>query len=235
MAPAAALCLLLLRPSAAQDVELSAPMELSASSVAAVAQSTVTPARLPAHARRPIFVTIHKEASRWKPFSVRAGGNPAKIKNAVASAVRKVKVKGKMVRKGDSSKAVAVARLHKVKGDLMLVVCVYPESLKRARRHLEARYWIVEGFLEGVQLAAVSISRGAASPEDLKEDSLTLTRKGRDFDEVLPSGAGLRVAALDARPRKASENAASIEAAEFGGRLGSVDFGYSVRGVAEQP
>jgi hypothetical protein len=41
------------------------------------------------------------------------------------------------------------------------------------------------------------------------------------------------VAAIDARPRKSSLNAAVVEGAEFGGRLGRVEFSYSVKGVSE--
>ena len=166
---------------------------------------------------------------------MRKGGNPARIRNSATIAVPAVGLTGEIIRKRIASKAAAVARLHKVKDDLMLVVSVYPESLRKGRKHFEARYWIVEGFLEEAKLASVSIAGGRASPGDLKEDSFTLRKKGIDFAEAFPSGARLRVAAMDARTRKTSRNAATIEAAEFGGKLGAVDFSYSVQGVTMAP
>lgn len=223
--------LLLARPAFAQEADVSTAAVVQSTETAA-GQSTETVKAV----QRAIFVKIHREAAAWTPVSVREGGDPAALKNSVKRRLQEVKVKARGTvtgYKGDVSKAKAVARLHDVKGDRMLVVSVYPAALKAARQHFEVRYLIVEGFLEEVKIAAVRIGAGSPPAEDEKRDSFALNREGVAFEEESPRAAKVIVAAINAKPGKNSWNAGTIRGAAFGAAdLGRVDLSYSVKGVS---
>ena len=222
---------LLLIPLHAAEPETAAPAASTAT--ASVVVSTEAAA---AQERRKlenlIKAKIHKDAADWEPVSVRAGGDPAEVKTRFSRRVKTVRVKGKQTERGEPSKATAAALVHKVKDDKMLVVSVYPDSLKRLRKHLEVRYFLVEGFLEEVKVAAVTLTDG--SPKDgARLDSFGLQSQGIPFQEEFPASAEVRVAALDPRPGKAALNAATVRLAAFGDRdLGFVNLGYSVTGLS---
>jgi hypothetical protein len=180
-----------------------------------------------------INVHIHKEAADWDPVSVKVIPDVGVNENAMTRRVHKVHIKGKSVAKGESSQAKTVARLHKYKDNKMLVLSVYPTSLKKLRMHLELRLLISEGYLEGAKLAAVTLKAGQQAVEYGKEDTFTLDRKGLEYVEDFPAEATLNISAISARAGKGSRNAGSVRAADFGGKeLGLVNLFYGVDSVA---
>ncbi len=180
-----------------------------------------------------INVHVHKEAADWDPVSVKVIPDVGLNENSVTRRVHKVRIKGKTVTKGETSKAFSVVRLHKYKDNKMLVISVYPAALKKLRVHLELRLLISEGYLEGAKLAAVTLKAGQQAVDYGKEDSFTLERKGLEFVEDFPAEAELRISAISARPGKSSRNAGSVRGADFGGKeLGLVNFFYGVDGVS---
>jgi hypothetical protein len=173
-------------------------------------------------------VIVHKEAVDWEPVSVRlrpaAGG-----RNSFEAGLRKA---GGSYR-GRPSAAKVAARLHSAGDDRWLVVCVYPVSLRSERMHMEARFFIQEGYLEEVKVAAVRIAGGRWSPDDEKEDSFSLKAKGMDFNEQMPASAEITLAVIDPRLGPHTLNAGSARHASFGGEdLGFVNFSWSVTGVS---
>ena len=94
-------------------------------------------------------VIVHKEAADGEPVSVRlrpaAGG-----RSSFEDKVRKVGGRDR----GRSSAVKVVARVHPAGDDHWLVVCVYPVALRFKRMHMEARFFIQEGYLEGVKASA---------------------------------------------------------------------------------
>ena len=208
------------------------PLELGTT---APIEEAAQPEQPPEH---PIRVHVHREAAHWKPIGLRtAAEDPAtfmQIKTAFTRKIRASTVKGKRVLKGEPSRKVkATARLHKVGEDLLLVVSVYPASLRSLRKHMEVRYRLVEGFLEEVQVAAVTIRGGAPSPEDESLDAVALEKRGIEFREDFPGSGQVRVTAIDAKVSKRAYNVATVRKAEFGDReLGTVDLTYFAKGLA---
>lgn len=177
-----------------------------------------------AAAQGSIKAHIHREAAVWEPVGVKAGG-AVPARTSFSWRLRKSKKKTLV---GQTSKAKAFARLYKVKDDTQLVVSVFPEALAAQGTHVELRFLLVEGFLEELSVKAVTASSGG--PED---DARALQAKGLSFQEESPASGSLSVAALDARPGKASVNAGSLKLAAFADPgLGFVSLSYSARGVA---
>ncbi|MCX5794438.1 MAG: hypothetical protein NTY77_02935 [Elusimicrobia bacterium] len=203
-----------------------------ASSTAAVAASTPVVVSPPAAPEEPVVprsrVVVHREAADWEPVSVRlrpaAGG-----RSSFEANVRKV---GGRYR-GRSSAVKAAARVYPAGEDLWLVVCVYPAALRPRRMHLEARFFIQEGYLEKVEISAVRVVGGAWSPADEKEDTFTLRSQGVDFNEQMPGSAEIALTAINPGPGPRAPNAGGVRHAAFGGEdLGFVNFSWSVTGVA---
>ncbi|MBI3551672.1 MAG: hypothetical protein HY077_04080 [Elusimicrobia bacterium] len=173
--------------------------------------------------KNPIAVRLHKESADWEPVSLRVGGDPAQAANSFTRLLRQ---------KRKPSKAKASARVHAFRGDTMLVISLYPDSLKKLGMHIEVRYLLVEGWLEEVKIAAVTL-RAGQSFEYGAEDSFSLARKGLSFREDFPAEAEVKVSALNPRPGSGSRNGGRVKGADFGGdELGVVDFSYGTAGVA---
>lgn len=138
--------------------------------------------------------------------------------------------------RGETSKVEAQARLYRVKDDRMLVVSLYPASLRSKLRlkHLEVRYLVSEGFLDEVKIAVITLKPESGYLPPGKEDSFALKEKGRSFLEEFPERAALKLSAFDARPGKRSFNAACVHLAQFADwDLQKANFGYALRGVTE--
>jgi hypothetical protein len=203
-----------------------------ASSTAAVEASTPTASAAVETPEQPAIpksrVIVHKDAADWEPVSVRlrpaAGG-----RSSFEAKLRKV---GGRYR-GRPSAVKAAARVHAAGEDSWLVVCVYPASLRSQRAHMEARFFIQEGYLEKVELATVRIAGGEWSADDDKEDSFSLKAKGVDFNERMPGSAEVELSAIDPGPGPRACNAGQVHHAAFGGEdLGFVNFSWSVTGVS---
>ena len=174
-----------------------------------------------------IAVRIHKEAVDWEPVSVVVIGDAGINENSVTRKVPGARGKG------HKSAAKAVARLHPYKGDKMLVVSLYPASFKKSSVHLEVRLQIIEGYLEGASIAAITLKAGQQPVAYGAEDSFTLGRRGLEFAEDFPAEAALKISAIDSKPGKTSRNAGSVSGADFGGKeLGTISFFYGTQGVA---
>ncbi|MBI3288556.1 MAG: hypothetical protein HYZ74_03455, partial [Elusimicrobia bacterium] len=115
-----------------------------------------------------------------------------------------------------------------------LVVSVYPKSLERREAHIEVRFRVFEGFVEEMQVAAVSIiDRRRREPSAHPLDSFDLRAEGIEFQEEGPGSGAVVVSALDARTRKDAANSGRLELAEFVDKdLGFVNLSWSARGVA---
>lgn len=174
-----------------------------------------------------LHAVIHPEAKDWEPVSLHAGGDPGQ---ATSSAVlRQVRFKGKL--RGETSRAKASARLIPSKEDRWLVVSIFPKALERKRGHFEIRFRLVEGFVEDVQVRAVTVvARDLHAGIGL--DSYALRAGGIAFEEDSPGSAQILVSALDARPGKKAFNAGKLKLAAFAGKdLGYCDASWSVRGL----
>jgi len=189
----------------------------------------------------PIAVHVHKEARDWEPISMRVGGDPGQAGNSFTRRIKTVRVKGTKKTAGQSSKATAVARAHPLKGDTLLIISLYPASLKASGAHIEVRYLISEGWLEEAKVAAVTVRAGQPGYRHGAEDSVTLAMKGIEFREDFPSEGDLRVSALDPKVGKSARNAGRVSGADFGGAaygeadLGLVNLSYSAKGVEGAP
>ena len=117
------------------------------------------------------------------------------------------------------------------------VISIFPQALQAERTHIELRFLIIEGYLEKLELAAVTAAEGAG-PED---DAATLQAKGLGYQEEFPSAGALKISAIDARPGKGALNAGALTGAVFPKwlsessakpGLGLVSLEYSSRGLA---
>ena len=179
-----------------------------------------------AWAKGPAAVTVGADAQDWRPVSVRS--SPAAVGRTFFE--RKVG-QGR----GAPSPARAAARLHADKKGRLLIVSVYPSSLRGRRTHLEVRLSVEQGELEKASVAAVTVVGGTPSAADEKEDSVTLRAKGTDFIEESPASASLFLSSLDLGPGRAA-NAGRVKDASFGGmNLGMVDFSWNLSQVAPEP
>lgn len=217
----AAIWLRYLIESAARPV-VEAPKEIKGSGVKVGTGQAAAPST------RKLNVRVHADAKEWEPVSLVKSGDAFQAKTFFTRRIRKVKG----AYKGEDAAAKAAARLHRVKDDTMLIIAVYPASLRFRRTHLEARFLIQEGFLEEVKVAAVSVPGGVWTEGDQQEDSFTLRAKGVEFEEEAPGSAQARLSAIDALPGKDALNAGSIRLAAFGDKdLAFVSFGWSVAGL----
>ncbi|MFI5349561.1 MAG: hypothetical protein ACHQ2Z_08465, partial [Elusimicrobiota bacterium] len=176
---------------------------------------------------RPLHAVIHAEAKEWEPVALKAGGDPFQAETKAV--LREEKVKGKY--KGTSSKATASARLHKDgKYDRWLVVSIFPKELERRRMHIEARFRIVEGFVEEAKAELVSITDRRQSGAGL--DTFELRERGVEFGEASPASGTLLISALDPRPSASALNAGALKLAAFDNALvGLADVSWSVKGL----
>jgi hypothetical protein len=209
----------------AQAAPVASTETVSSSTAAAVVAPAAAPEK-PAVVKSRVIV--HKEAADWEPVSVRlrpsAGG-----RSSFEAKVRKVGGR----ERGLPSKVKVAARVHPAGDDRWLVVSVYPVSLRPKRMHLEARFFIQEGYLEGVKVAAVRIVGGQWSPDDDKQDSFSLKAKGMDFNEQLPGGGEITLSVIDPGPGSRALNEGAVRHAFFGGEdLGFVNFSWSAAGVS---
>jgi hypothetical protein len=179
-------------------------------------------------------VHIHPEAAEWEPFSVKDAGESFKARTFFERRVRKMRKSGY---KGEASASKAKARSYQVKDDRMLVVSVYPAVLRARRTHVEVRFLVVEGYLEEVKVAAVTVSGDREfAAADENEDSVSLRADGVDFIEIYPSAAEVQVLALDPGPGRSAYNAGAVRLSAFGETdMGFVNFGWSLRGVEAGP
>lgn len=177
---------------------------------------------------RPMHAVIHADAKDWEPIGLRVGGVPGSGSNSVALKV--VKVKGRM--KGENSKAAAVARLHDGrKESTWLVISLYPDSLASKRAHFEVRLRVFEGFVENVQVAAITVTERRRKPSSKRLDAYELRSEGIEYQEDRPGSGRVLVSALDPRPGRRSLNSGRLEKAEFSKALGFVNLSWSLRGV----
>lgn len=233
------LALALAARSAAQTPSTAA---VTASTSAVVASSSTAPtdevaghgfkiggAAPKAKLARPMHAVIQKDAADWEPIALKEGGVPGSGENLVSLKV--VKVKGRM--KGENSKARSGARLHKgPKDSRWLAITLYPKSLERKRTHLEVRLRIFEGYVEQVEVAAVTVTdrRRPASPTLF--DSYDLREQGIEYQEERPGSGLVVVSELDPRPGAAAANAGRLEKAEFADSdLGFVNLSWSTKGL----
>ncbi len=172
-----------------------------------------------------VHVRVGLDAEDWKPVSVRRVSGGA----GRTGFERQIK-RGR----GQKSTARASARSYVVKGGKQVIISVYPSSLRLARTHLEARFLVDRGELESASVVAVTMVGGIASPEDEKEDSVTLRAKGVDFLEESPASGTILLSALASGPGRAA-NAGRVQDAAFGSSsLGVVDFSWTLSQVGDR-
>lgn len=202
----------LMPPLSAASTSLMVVPEVAGSSAAVQPAPKAPSKKRGSSIQGPPEVVIERAAASWKPYSVRR-------------APRLIVSRSSFKR----SKAETAARLHRMKDGDMLVISLYPESLKAGRAHLEVRYAIDEGFL---QSAGIFLVRLTGAGED-KGDSFSFREDGVEFEEISPGSAKISVARLESSVGARSLNAGQIESAEFGdAALGRVDFRYWAKGVS---
>ncbi len=179
--------------------------------------------------RRPLHAVIHKDAVDWEPLALRVGGVPGSATNGASLKVHKIK--GRM--KGEFSKARSAARVRKgPKNSTWLVVALYPKSLEARRTHFELRFRLVEGFVEQVEAAAVTVTDRRRRKTDRLLDSFDLREQAIEYESDKPGSGLVTVAELDPRPGASARNSGRLEKAEFAHKdLGFVNLSWSVRGL----
>lgn len=219
-------------PESAPTASTETTVVVASTETVAASTATVEAASEPP-LTRPIRLKVHPESSEWEPVSLKVGGAPEELSNFVECRLHRRRVKGKTVYSGHRSKARAVARVHPYKGERMLYVSVFPDKLKRAHKHLELRFLDIEGFLEKLQVVAVTVDPADASRAPATADAWQLERKGVSFQEEYASSGRLELAAIDARPGRAAVNAGKLLLAQFGDQeLQGVSLSYAVRGLS---
>jgi len=178
---------------------------------------------------RHMHAVIHKDAADWEPLSLREGGVPGSADNTVSLKV--VKMKGRM--KGENSKARSAARLYKgAKDSRWLVIPLYPKALERRRTHFEVRLRVFEGFVEEVEVAAVTVTDRRRSASGKLLDSYDLRKEGIEYQEERPGSGQIVVSELDPRPGTGAVNSGRLEKAEFADKdFGFINLAWSVKGV----
>ena len=176
---------------------------------------------------RPLHAVIHADAKDWEPVGLKAGGDPYQAETKAV--LHEEKVKGKY--KGVFSKATASARLHKEgKYDRWLVISIFPKALERRRMHIEARFRIVEGYVEEARGELVSITDRRQAGTGL--DSFELRERGVEFGEASPASGTLLISALDPRPSASALNSGALKLADFDNSVvGLADASWSVKGL----
>lgn len=177
---------------------------------------------------RPIRAHIPKEAKDWEPLGLKEGGAPFGGSNAAT--LRIVKAKGGY--KGERSKAKAFARAYPVgTGETLLVLALFPKSLERKRKHFELRFRVVEGNVEKVEAALVTVTDRRAYRD---MDRVALRKAGAGFDEAFPASGLVSLAAFDPRPGR-NANVGKLSLGEFADAdAGFADLSWSLSSV-EKP
>lgn len=178
--------------------------------------------------KRPIKAKLLPEARGWTPLSLREAGDPGQAVNRATILLKK---RGKSY-VGQRSKTKAWARAYGEDQEGWLVLAIYPDSLASRRKHFELRFRVVEGYLEKVEAALVTVRRRPAPPGS---DRAALRRLGVPFDEEGPASGELTLSAFDHRPGKAARNSGRLRHAAFADPfVGYVDLSWSIKGV-EKP
>lgn len=177
--------------------------------------------------KRPIKAVIPKEAADWEPVGLKEGGDPHQASTGVTLKLVRT---AKGATKGERSKAKAVARAYQAKsGETWLIVAVFPKALEARRKHLEVRLRVVEGNVEKVEAALVTVTDRRAFKE---LDKVALRRAGAAFEEENPGSGLVLLSALEPRPGKTSWNAGKLSLAAFADpTVGYADVSWSARGV----
>jgi hypothetical protein len=158
------------------------------------------------------------EAAGWSPISVRGDARPVPVSSFVRT------------RRHGESRALVKAAVYDVAYDCVLVVAVYPESLRKEGSHFEFRYDMAGYRLDSADVKLVRIED--PGKKDLREDSRWLRRRGVAFSEDSAAGGRLTLYKLEPWADAATDNRAVLSDALFGG-LGTVTVGYDVTGAAE--
>lgn len=179
--------------------------------------------------KRPMKAVIHKAARDWEPVGLKEGGDPYQA--ATAATLRLTR--GAKGYRGERSKAKAVVRAYPGKpGESWLIIAVYPKTLEKKRKHFEVRLRVVEGFVEKVEAALITLTDRRAYQE---LDKPTLRRLGVAFEEENPGSGVVSIAALDPRPGRAAFNAGKLSLAAFAdAAVGFADVSWSSKTV-EKP
>jgi len=219
-----------MEPAASTAPPTAAPPSASTETVAAVEVSSgahVAGAPAEAVLERPIRAIIHKSAREWEPVTLRAGGDPGQAATRVV-----LNIRGRRKR-GTPSTSKARARVYASGDARWLIVSVYPRALERRRKHFEIRLKLVEGYVEAVKAALVTVvdrRPGAGAGRDSRE----LSRAAVAYEEEFPSSGDVRVAALDPRASSSAFNAGTLRGASFADRdAGLADVSWSVRGLTK--
>ncbi|HXT00957.1 MAG TPA: hypothetical protein VN915_09805 [Elusimicrobiota bacterium] len=177
---------------------------------------------------RPLHAIIHPDSKDWEPLAVKAGGDPFQAETRVI--LREEKSRGKY--KGAAVKATSSARLYKAGEDRWLVVRVFPKApVEKRRVHFEVRLKIVEGYVEEVKAAAVTVVDERANV-GAGLDAHELRDRGIEFEEDTPASGTLVISALDPRPSKSAVNSGALKLASFAGKaLGLADVSWSAKGL----
>jgi hypothetical protein len=177
---------------------------------------------------RPLHAIIHPDSKEWEPVALKAGGDPFQAETKVT--LREEKARGKY--RGANEKSTASARLYKAGQDRWLVIRVFPKSLVAKRLvHFEVRLKIVEGFVEELKVAAVTVvDRRPGVGAGL--DSYELRDQGVEFEEDSPDSGTVLISALDPRPSKSASNSGVLKLASFGSKVvGLADVSWSAKGL----
>jgi hypothetical protein len=179
--------------------------------------------------KRPMKAVIHKAAQDWEPVGLKEGGDPGQASTGATLRL----VKTARGNRGERSKAKAVVRAYPGKpGESWLVIAVYPKALEAKRKHFEVRLRVVEGFVEKVEAALITLTDRRAYKE---LDKPSLRRLGVAFEEENPGSGMVFVAALDPRPGRAAFNAGKLSLAQFAdSAVGFADVSWSSKSV-EKP
>jgi len=175
-------------------------------------------------------VYVHRAASRWSPVSLRPDFGALPGRSEVAEQVRVVRTKKGRVRRGRILPARAKAEWLPYKGDRALVIGIYPAAWRKSLKHLEVRYLVSAGYVEGVWAELVQVQGGG--PRDWGLDSFALTRAGVGFSEEYAGRGKILLYAVNPEPGRRSLNAARGLDFDFGDAgVGRVNFSYRTKGV----
>ncbi|HVA66535.1 MAG TPA: hypothetical protein VNK24_06385 [Elusimicrobiota bacterium] len=175
-------------------------------------------------------VYVHRAASRWSPVSLRPDFGALPNRSEVVAQVRVVRAKKGRARRGRILSARTRAEWLPYKGDHALVIGVYPAAWRKSLKHLEVRYLVSAGYIEGAWAELVQVEGGGY--KDWGLDSFALTRKGVGFSEEYAGRGKILLYAVNPSPGRRSLNAARGLDFDFGDPgVGRVDFSYRASGV----
>ena len=177
-------------------------------------------------------VYVHRAAARWSPVSLRPESGALPGRSEIMAQVRVVRTKKGRTRRGLILPARAKAEWLPYKGDRALVIGIYPAAWRRSLKHLEVRYLVSAGYVEGVWAELVQVEGGG--PKDWGLDTFSLTRKGVGFSEEYAGRGKILLYAINPKHGRRSLNAARGLDFDFGDpEAGRVDFSYRTAGVRE--